>query len=258
MNLFEHVMGESPFLGERNVPIDRRGQAANRFPGGVSDRHRPFFQNNGFAILKVEGPAGVRNKSEEIACQKMFFPPDSQNQGASFSRPNDLFRMTPVENNDGIGPHRFLKRLAYGLPKVSAIGGFDQVRQDFRIGLRGKGVSGLQEAFAKNGIILDDAVMDDGDVAAAVEVGMGVGLVGDSVRSPSGMAYPDTTRDAVLAQRIFKDRELPLSLPNDEVSARKDRNARGIVPAVLQSLQTLENKGECLVLPDVPHDPAHN
>ena len=66
--------------------------------------------------------------------------------------------------------------LAHGSHQVArlGIGLFDQVRENFGIGLALKVMAAALQLFAQLGEVLDDAVVDDGDATIAAGVGMGV------------------------------------------------------------------------------------
>ena len=64
----------------------------------------------------------------------------------------------------------------------------DQMGQDF--GVRGgtEGVAGFEELFLEAVVILDDAVVDDGDFAGLVQVRVGIFVGGRAVGGPAGVA----------------------------------------------------------------------
>ena len=64
----------------------------------------------------------------------------------------------------------------------------DQVTQDFRVGLGTELVSQLLELGSKDDVILDDAVVNEGDPFRAVRVRVGVDRGRCPVRGPSRVA----------------------------------------------------------------------
>ena len=64
----------------------------------------------------------------------------------------------------------------------------DKMRQHLRIGLRDELVSPGRQALPEELVILDDAIVDQRDLAGLIEMRMSVGVGRRSVRRPTGMA----------------------------------------------------------------------
>ena len=64
----------------------------------------------------------------------------------------------------------------------------DQMGHDLGVGGRGEGVPGGDELRPQLGVVLDDPVVDEGDAAGAVDMGMGVLGGGAAVGGPAGVA----------------------------------------------------------------------
>ena len=81
---------------------------------------------------------------------------------------------------------------AEGLGEAHARGElpFEHVGNDFAVCLGGAGMAFDCELLAELAVVLDDAVVDDGDGAGAVEVGMGIVLDRGAMGCPAGMADP--------------------------------------------------------------------
>ena len=67
----------------------------------------------------------------------------------------------------------------------------DQVGDDLGVGLRAEVVAVLDQLAAQLGVVLDDPVENDVDLAAAVAVGMGVLLGDPAVGRPAGVGEAD-------------------------------------------------------------------
>ena len=53
----------------------------------------------------------------------------------------------------------------------------------------------------EGGVVLDDAVVDDGDLAVAADVRMGIAVVGRAVRGPARVADADAARAPAVSRR---------------------------------------------------------
>ena len=84
------------------------------------------------------------------------------------------------------------QRAAQRLDQIAVVVRFDQVRQHLGVGLAAEHVSLRQQLRPQRRVVLDDAVMDDGDAPAAIHVRVRVGVRGAAVGRPAGM--PDAGR----------------------------------------------------------------
>jgi hypothetical protein len=136
---------------------------------------------------------------------------------------------------------------------------FDQVRQRFRIGLGAEFVAARLERGPQRVRILDDAVVDEGDAAGAVDVRMGVARRRGAVRGPAGVG------DAGRAVHRFALERLAQALDPSREPAHREagvspvhhRYARRVVTAVLEPAQSFEQDGGSLARADVADDAAH-
>jgi hypothetical protein len=65
--------------------------------------------------------------------------------------------------------------------------GFDQMGQDLGVGVRFQVVAGQDQLVAELEVILDDPVVDQGQLAGAVDVGVGIGFGGATMGGPPGV-----------------------------------------------------------------------
>ena len=79
----------------------------------------------------------------------------------------------------------------------------DEMGDHFRVGLRGERISVGDQFIAQLGEILDDAVVDDGDAAGKMR--MGVGFVGHAVRRPARVADTDHAVERLGLQAASRD-----------------------------------------------------
>ena len=70
---------------------------------------------------------------------------------------------------------------------------FEQVADDFRVGLRGEGVAEGNKVALQLGVVFDDAVVDDRQPAVAIEVRVGVGVGHAAVGRPARVAQRGPT-----------------------------------------------------------------
>jgi hypothetical protein len=89
------------------------------------------------------------------------------------------------------------------------------------------------------GEVLDNPVVDHGDLARTVHVRVGVGIVGYPVGSPSGMADPSgALRQRLGAEQAFEVHQLASLLARHQERVGHHGDSRRVVPAVLESAKS--------------------
>ena len=108
--------------------------------------------------------------------------------------------------------------------------------------------------------VLDDAVMDDRDLAGAVGVRMGVHVVGPAVRRPAGVGQAYRGRwCAILKKSRSQVLELAGALLDEHLAAGRDQGDAGrVVAAVLKPGEALQQDGRRLARPNVADDSTHS
>ena len=104
--------------------------------------------------------------------------------------------------------------------------------------------------------ILDDAVMDDGDVVG--EMRMRVGLVGHAMRRPAGVADADTAFERRRFQPGFEIDQLALGAAAVEMAVFDRGDAGRIIAAIFEPLQRVDDQGRDGLLADDADNSAHS
>ena len=106
-------------------------------------------------------------------------------------------------------------------------------------------------------IVLDDAVVDDGDGAVAAEVRVGVAVGGAAVRGPARVADAEAAGGGMRGEVLGQFGEPAGLLAQVQFVARAGDDAGAVVAAIFQPPQPFEQDRRRLALPRVPDDPAH-
>src|SRR5207245_6028282 len=101
------------------------------------------------------------------------------------------------------------------------------------------------------------AVVNDDEGAAAVAVGVGVLLRGPAVRLPAGVADAEGPLDLLEAQALLEIAQLAGAAHHLDGAAVDDRDAGGVVAAVLEAAEAVEEDAADLLRTDVADDSAH-
>src|SRR5690606_21851988 len=105
------------------------------------------------------------------------------------------------------------------------------------------------------GEILDDAVMHDGDVGGKMRVR--IGLVRHAMGRPARMADADGAAERLVHEATLEIDQLALCTAAGEVAVIDGGDAGGIVTAIFQPLQRIDDQRRYGRTPDNPANSAH-
>ena len=134
----------------------------------------------------------------------------------------------------------------------------DKVCDDLGIGLASELVAVGFELGAEGGIVLDDAVMHNGDRAVAIRMRMRVLNGRSAVRRPARMgdSAPAGLKTGIQLRRLGAGDAADLA-ENLEAVAARHRHAPGIVSAIFEPFQAFEEQAGARARSDVAENSAH-
>jgi len=106
-------------------------------------------------------------------------------------------------------------------------------------------------------MVLDDAVVDDGQAATAVDMGMRIPVRRDAVGRPSRVSDAYRPADGRLLKVCLEPGDLSLRLANAQSPAIDDGQPCRIVTSVFQALQAWHKHLDRASLADVSDNAAH-
>ena len=117
---------------------------------------------------------------------------------------------------------------------------FDQLNQHLGVRIGLERVPFLHQSAFEHRVVLDDTVMDDRQTLALRVVRVCIDGVRLAVRRPAGVRDTDTTVRVFVHRERFQFCHLPFRLVDVQLSLLVDqRHAGTVIPAVLQTMQTL-------------------
>ncbi len=130
--------------------------------------------------------------------------------------------------------------------------------QDLCIGFALEFMPPFDQLFLKGIVVLDDAVMDDRQIAGPGYMGMSVLIRRGSVSGPSGMAYSDAPFLVAVSDVFFKVGDLSGRLISIELLIIIDKsNSRRIVSSVFETLKPFDQGGISFLRADITDYTAH-
>ena len=210
------------------------------------------------ALVEEDDPAGVGQHRGDIRREHVLALAETHDEGHVVARADEPAGLAPVEHRDGVGAVGLAQRGTHRVRDVALVGLLHEVCEDLGVGLGAEPVATREEAVAEVPEVLDDAVVDDRDVAGAVHVGMGVAVVGPAMGRPAGVGEADGGLRRHVEQCRAQVGELARALLHEHLARRgHERDARRVIAPVLQPCEPVEQDGRRVPRPDVSDDATH-
>ncbi len=183
--------------------------------------------------------------------RKVFALAQAHRQRAAAPRADDDIGHVEVQHGDAVGADDLFERGAHGFEQTRfvvraarlVVNLADEVGEDFGVGLGGKRVPGLDQRGAEHLVVFDDPVVDQGEAARLVEVRVGVFIDGPAVRGPARVADADAARRGLFLEQIGEGLDASGAFAALELAAVDGRDPGGVVAAVFQPPQPVEQDG---------------
>ena len=133
----------------------------------------------------------------------------------------------------------------------------DEVSEDLGIGLRTEQVPGLHQRRAERLVILDHAVVDECEPTGLVEVRVGVDVIGLAMGGPAGVTDTDVAGDRVFLDQVGQRLDAALAFAGFDAAGVDRGQSGGVVAAIFQPAQSIEENGSRRRFADVTDDAAH-
>ena len=211
---------------------------------GGDDGHLPGIEESHVAGGHIQ--AEQRQDGREVAGDDGLAVPvgDQDAAGVTQAHGADLVGVALLHDGHGLGATEQAAHPAEGILQGEALveSFLNEVGDDLGVGFRGEVVAAIQEVLLKLEIVLDDAVVDDGEVLVAAGVGMAVGVGGVAVGGPAGVSQAGIALGNLHQGIGGEAHHLADGLAELEVAVFvADGDAGAIVSAVLQPLQPLKD-----------------
>ncbi len=219
-------------------------------------------QADDLAVLQERDLERMRRDGERVAGEEVLALADADHQRAAEPSADDLPRALGTDHAESVRPFQPRQRALHRAEQVAvaALMKFmgDEMSDDLGVGLALEGVAERLEFAPEGGIIFDDAVMNDGDLAAmAADVRVSVAVVGGTVRGPSGMADAAVPRRGVDPERILQRANAPRRLSHDHALPVERGDAGAVIASILQPPQAGNQDRARLMPTGVSYDSAH-
>ena len=238
------------------LPLDG-GRGLRDRPGVHGHRLKALgIDHRDLAVVEMHDLPGVAHERGDVGCDEHLAIADADDDRRALAGNDDAVRPGGIDHRDSVGaayvregvPHPLLERLL--------VGARDEVGDDLGIGLRDEFDPFGHEARAQCRGVLDDAVVHHRDGAVRAHVRVGVDVVRRSVGRPSRVSDAELASNPLRKNR-FELGELAGRLVDAHRAAGDQRDARGVVAAVLEPFQAGHQNRSRAPVADVSDDSAH-
>ena len=266
-DLLEHEVLVAALLGGRQIPVDSKLAVVRDVVAvEVGDPVAVGGDHYGLVLAEFDGIAGVLDECGDVGADEHLAVADTEHQRRGPTGGHDGARVVGVGEDQremALQPRQHgehgCDEIACGIAVVVLAG--DEVHGDLGVGVAGELHAVGLEFLAQHRVVLDDAVVDDRDLARGVTVRMGVAVRRPAVGGPAGVADSGAARQRCRVgggQRLLQVGQPACATADGQAPvAVEKRDARGVVAAVLHPPQRVDDDAAGVPRTDVADDSAH-
>ena len=260
VDLLEHEVLVAAAGGGDVVVRGDLDRLLDRAAGGVDERHAGRGEVDELARLEEVDAPRVSDQRAEVGrdVHLSVAVSDDEAPGVADARGDDAAGRFTVSGDQRVGAVGVGDDRAQRLEQIGAglEAGAEHVGEHLGVGVGGEGLGG--EAGAEGLEVLDDAVVDDGDAAGGVEVGVRVAVARFSVGRPTGVADRGGGGRELALGVLDEGVELAGGAGDVEFAVVLDQgDARGVIAAVFEAAEAVEHDRTGRALPAVANDSTH-
>ncbi len=260
VDLLEHEPVEATLLGSRDVPVDVVVLGLGRVAVEVGDHDVVGRDRDDLVLAELDRVTGELDERGDVRAEEVLALAAADHERGVAARADDDVGVAGIADDQR---ERALEPAAHGAYGIRQVVGrlelvLQQVGDDLGVGLGDHLVSGGLELGAQRREVLDDAVVHDRDLTGLVEVRVRVAVVGRTVGGPAGVADAGVGEGQRVGRQLGVEvGQLAGLLGRDDRAVEHERDAGGVVAAVLQPSQTTDDNLFGRALSDVPNNSAH-
>lgn len=245
------------FFSGRDIPFDFADGAFDGVTGAVGNANK--FRRNvcDVAVFEEDETAGISEDCSDIAGGESFVVTDGEQEGALESSGDDFVGAIGAESDDCVGTADEFKSFPNGADEsiFRGIKFGNEVCDDFGIGFGGEFVPASEQIVSQIDVILDDAVVNDGEFT--VFVGVSIGFAGSSVRSPSRMSDAGVSAHGFNGEPGDEGLEFSVSSSEVDIAFVADGDSGGIIASVSEPAESGLNNLNAFPATCITNNSAH-
>ena len=261
-DLLQHEVLVAGLLGHHRIPEDALRGLGDGPAAEVGERDAAARDDRHLLVAEEDDVARVAEDGRHVGRHQELALADPHDQRRPVAHRHHLAGVGRVDEDHPEQPPELGEHAAHGplQPAPVAAGPellLDEVRDDLRVGLGLEAVAGALQALLQLQVVLDDAVVDDDQPAAAVAVRVGVLLRGPAVGGPPRVADAVLAVHRLGADDLLQQIELAGAAPHLDLAGADEGDAGRVVAAVLQAPQPVDEHRHGRLGAEIADDPAH-
>ena len=243
-DLLEHEVRIAALLGGGHVPVHLAVLLLHRHQLVVEHIHGVGGQDGDLAVVHISDLPGVLQHGGHVGGDIVAALAVADDEGTVLPGGDQGVGIVGTDDAQGVGALDPAQAAAHGLQHIAALVVVELQQLGHHLGVR-IGVecdAQLLQVLLQLQIVLDNAVVDQGDLAVLADMGVGVGVVGLAVGGPAGMANAQSALQIGAAvDHVGEHLETALGLFHLEAAGlRAHRHAGGVVAPVLHPGKALQ------------------
>jgi hypothetical protein len=239
-DLLQHEVGVAALLDLLEVPFQRRDQLVHVLDLEIGDLVPVALHHRHLAVIQIDHLAGVLQQGRGVRGHEVLTLAQPDQERRAEPCRHQGVRLRGGDHRDPVRTLDVIQRGGDGLDQGAVEELLDQVGQHLGVRIRPELVSLLSEPLPEGVGVLDDAVVDDRQRTATVDVRVGVVVVGDAVRRPARVRQADRALGQALTEVRLQVGDAPRHLLHHEQPVLDDGEARRVVPSVLEALHAVQ------------------
>ena len=241
-----------------HIPVDAGNGALDRrvFNGAEIDALRG--ENREIAVVQIDDLAGVGGERGNVGSGKIAAVAKPDHQRTSVTRNDDRIGIIGAENGKAVGSVHPAEGGGDRLDEIARITFGNQIDKHFRVRFRNEFTAFRKQFVFQFRIVFDDSVVNQRELAGVVQMRVRVPDGGYAVSCPAGVRNAASLLQlAVFLCLVLKIFHLPDRLDGQQFMISGQRKTGGVISAVFQTFQSVEQDFFRRFVSGIANDSAH-
>jgi hypothetical protein len=228
-------------------------------PITIEELDHPSSKDGHLAVFEGDNVTRVSQNRWNVGGNEEFAVANPDDDWRTFADSDNLARIVGADedetkdtaNRSQRPPNRALEAVA--VPFL-----FDEVRDNFRVGVGRKAMARRLEPLLELEVVLDDTVVNDDNPPRTIAMRVRVVGGGSTVGGPPGMTNPVIALEWMRVHRFDEARQFAGASAYFNVAVTNQSDARRVVSAILETSKTVEEHGNDWLGTEISDDSAHS
>ena len=240
VDLLGHEVAMVAFVDQESRRQRTGDRTLDRLAVAVADGDALPPQHRPIAVLEIDDRVGERRQRDCIGAHEHLAIAEPDGERTALARHDHQIVVPAEDHSERKGAFQPLQRIVDGAHRVVAglqLAG-DEMSDHLSVSVAGEGGAVAHQLFFQLTEILDDAVMHHRHQLGHMRVGIGFDRL--AMGGPAGMADAGVAHQRLALEAVFEITQLAFGAPPRQVAVLDSGDARGIVAAIFEALQRVD------------------